>query len=116
MHDDHDGQDADEAVDGGSGAGGAALPVAPRVRRALPLVRAAPAPARDACCEAGTCEAAGGDVALVPAAAKAADPSRRRYKVSGLDCGEEVAALKAALRGMVDPEVLRFDLLAGVME
>ncbi len=37
------------------------------------------------------------------------------FKVQGMDCAEEVATLKHALRDVLDPEQLGFDVLAGRM-
>lgn len=42
--------------------------------------------------------------------------SSRRFRVRGMDCAEEIGALKRALRDLGDVETLRFDTLAGVME
>lgn len=39
----------------------------------------------------------------------------RRFKVRGMDCSEEVATLRSALRDLVPPEQLGFDLLNGRM-
>ncbi len=38
------------------------------------------------------------------------------YRVSGMDCADEIAALRRAFAEVTDPESLRFDLLDGVME
>ena len=39
-----------------------------------------------------------------------------QYLVKGMDCANEVGALRAALAGVVSPDSLSFDVLAGVME
>ncbi len=39
-----------------------------------------------------------------------------RYRIRGMDCADEVAALKRALKDIVYVEDLRFDLMDGVME
>jgi Cd2+/Zn2+-exporting ATPase len=39
----------------------------------------------------------------------------RRFKIHGMDCAEEVATLKGALRGLVPEEQLGFDVLNGRM-
>ncbi|MEZ6184046.1 MAG: cation-translocating P-type ATPase [Planctomycetota bacterium] len=39
-----------------------------------------------------------------------------RYQVRGMDCAEEIGALREALSDVVSPDELSFDVLAGVME
>jgi Cd2+/Zn2+-exporting ATPase len=39
-----------------------------------------------------------------------------QYRVRGMDCADEIAALRRAFAEVTDPESLRFDLLDGVME
>ncbi len=54
-----------------------------------------------------------------PPLASAPAPSqsdRVRYQVRGMDCDEEVGALRAALAGVVVADELSFDVLTGVME
>ncbi len=51
-----------------------------------------------------------------PGAGPGAGPGIVRYRVDGLDCADEVAALTRALADLVSPEDLSFDVLSGVME
>ncbi len=44
------------------------------------------------------------------------DPLANRFVVRGLDCADEVSALRHALRDLAAPEQLRFDLLSSEME
>ncbi|MCK6525774.1 hypothetical protein L6R49_30595, partial [Myxococcota bacterium] len=58
----------------------------------------------DACCA---------PVTVAPPAAFAGEA--RRFKIHGLDCAEEVATLKGALREIVPEDQLGFDVLNGRM-
>ena len=58
----------------------------------------------DACCE---------PVAVAPPPAFAGEA--RRFKIHGMDCADEVATLKVALRELVPEEQLGFDVLNGRM-
>ncbi len=40
----------------------------------------------------------------------------KQYRIRGMDCADEIAALREAFEGVMDVEELRFDLLDGVME
>ena len=59
-------------------------------------------------CKDDTCCA---PVAVTPAPAFAGEVFR--FKIHGMDCAEEVATLKGALRGLVPEEQLGFDVLNG---
>ncbi|MCK6524823.1 hypothetical protein L6R49_25750, partial [Myxococcota bacterium] len=62
----------------------------------------------DACCA---------PVAVTPPVAPPAAfaGEARRFKIHGLDCAEEVATLKGALREIVPEDQLGFDVLNGRM-
>ncbi len=63
----------------------------------------------EAPCAGETCASETG-----PSAAASTGPSLA-FKVQGMDCAEEVATLKHALRDVLDPEQLGFDVLRGRM-
>ena len=69
--------------------------------------------------EGGSCGTGEGASCCAPGPIAEGPPpgggDRARYRVRGMDCAEEVAVLKRALAGQVDPEQLGFDLLEGVI-
>lgn len=62
-----------------------------------------------------SCTTCAGDVALTAPVARAAAPGTAVFKIHGMDCGDEVAALKREIGSLVAEDKLSFDLINGRM-